>query len=116
MKPLRGGFPDGGGFRINLRARSLNVCALEAGTFASGEDDGVLAGGLAAPAGFSGEFWAVTEGGWVDAPGWRVNLLVESDAGVGSMSMINDYNSNFLCGCNLYANQLRPIQPRVLLA
>jgi hypothetical protein len=22
------------------------------------------------------------------------------------MSLINDYNSNFWCGCNLYANQI----------
>lgn len=41
--------------------------------------------------------------GGVEAPGWLVDWLIGSGVGEESMSIINDYNSNFWCRCNLYA-------------
>jgi hypothetical protein len=95
MNPLRGGFPDGGGLRINRRARSLSVCVLEDGPFAEGGVGGSAVDGLLTPAGWSGAFWTATGRGGVAAPGWLVDRLVGSGVGVDSMSLINDYNSNF---------------------
>jgi hypothetical protein len=104
---LRGGFPEGDGLKISRLARSLIVCALEAGVFDEDVPGGLEVPCVAeAPDGLPGEFWAIDEWSVADIPGWLVGWPVGSGVGVESMSLINDYNSNFWCGCNLYANQI----------
>jgi len=106
---LRGGFPEGGELKINRRARSLSDCALEAGVLVEAAVEGLATGGLgppfgfAAPSGLTGALRGLEDKGGVAASGWLVDWLVGSGVGVESMSLINDYNSNFWCRCNLYA-------------
>jgi hypothetical protein len=106
MNPLRGGFPDGGGLKIKRRARSLSVCVLEVGGFVGRSAGEVGAVDFEAPGGSPGALLPVEAGGGVETPDWLVDWLVGSGVGVESMSLMNDYNSNLSCGCNLYANQL----------
>jgi hypothetical protein len=75
MNPLRGGFPDGGGLKINRRARSLSVCELEAW---AGAVDEAGAGGLEtfdaveSPDGFPAVLWVSAGRMEVDSPAWLV--------------------------------------------
>ena len=59
--------------------------------------------GLESPAELAEALCGMDDKGGVAAPGWLVDWLVGSGVGVESMSLINDYNSNFWCRCNLYA-------------
>jgi hypothetical protein len=59
--------------------------------------------GLATPLGLPEALCGLDGKGGVGTPGWLVDWLVGSGVGVESMSLINDYNSNFWCRCNLYA-------------
>ena len=77
MNPLRGGFPEGGGLKINRRARSLSVGTLAAGALGAGVVDegkgGLEApGGFGAPWGLPGVLWGLEGWSGIDAPGWLV--------------------------------------------